>query len=383
MVTKPAPKVKKKSEVTSLTSEAFDYLYNTAMPEGVDVPLASISERDSVWDIHRLHSAHVSDIYALNAEFERYSERIEECSGYLKFGLNEDNGFILKEAIFCRVRHCTTCQWRRSLLWKAMMYQTYDKLREQYPTHRFVFLTLTVKNCEIGELRSTLQHMNKSWQRLIKRKEFMTSIDGWVRTTEITRPKDPADKNKKNKRVCPVTGNTHAHPHFHVLLMVKPSYFSHGYIKKSRWGELWMDCLRVDYIPVIDIRTVKPKKPTERDADGMGSAIAETLKYAVKPDDIIHDMENPKSRDWFYELTRQTHKLRFVATGGLLKDALKPEQAVSDKEMINTGASEQDTETDDRRLNFTFYKSKGGYIYNPEYNEQLFAFDPVGRAYDL
>ena len=34
MVTKPTPKVKKKSEVTS---EAFDYLYNTPMPDGVDV----------------------------------------------------------------------------------------------------------------------------------------------------------------------------------------------------------------------------------------------------------------------------------------------------------------------------------------------------------
>ena len=86
---------------------------------------------------------------------------------------------------------------------KAMMYQTYDKLREQYPTHRFVFLTLTVKNCEIGELRSTLQHMNKSWQRLKDRKEFMAGVEGWIRTTEITRPKDPKDKNKKNKKGLP------------------------------------------------------------------------------------------------------------------------------------------------------------------------------------
>lgn len=367
MVTKPTPKVKKKSEVTS---EAFDYLYNTPMPDGVDVPLASISAHDSVWDIHRLQSAYVGEIYALNSEFERYSDRIEQCSGFLKFGFNENNGMILKQAIFCRCRHCTTCQWRRSLLWKAMMYQTYDKLREQYPTHRFVFLTLTVKNCEIGELRSTLQHMNKSWQRLKDRKEFMAGVDGWIRTTEITRPKDPKDKNKKNKRVCPVTGNTHAHPHFHILLMVRPSYFSgKAYIKKDRWAELWADCLRVDYTPVVDVRPVKPKKPTETDPDGMRGAIAETLKYATKHEDVVHNAEDPKSREWFYELTRQVHRLRFVATGGLLKDALKPDEEITDEEMIDTGASEQDTETDDRRLNFSFYKSKGGYIYNPTYNE--------------
>ena len=51
------------------------------------------------------------------------------------------------------------------------------------------------------------------------------------------------------------------------------------------------------------------------------------------------------------------------------KDALKPDEEITDEEMIDTGASEEDTETDDRRLNFSFYKSKGGYIYNPTYNE--------------
>ena len=57
------------------------------MPDGVDVPLASISAHDSVWDIHRLQSAYVGEIYALNSEFERYSDRIEQCSGFLKSDL--------------------------------------------------------------------------------------------------------------------------------------------------------------------------------------------------------------------------------------------------------------------------------------------------------
>lgn len=366
-----APIVNQKEKTQSNLAPLFDYLYNTPMPAGVDVSLASISAHDSVWDTHRLQSAYVGDIYALNAEFERYSDRIEQCSGFLKFGFNENNGMILKQATFCRCRHCTTCQWRRSLLWKAMMYQTYDKLREQYPTHRFVFLTLTIANPAITDLRDTLQHMNKSWQRLKDRKEFMTSIDGWVRTTEITRPKDPKDKNKKNKRVCPVTGNTHAHPHFHVLLMVDPSYFGRNYIKRQRWQELWRDCLRVDYLPQVDVRTVKPKKNNggTTNGDGMRGAIAETLKYATKHEDVVHNAEDPKSREWFYELTRQVHRLRFVATGGLLKDALKPDDKVTNDEMIATGNDDENTETDNRRLNFTFYKNKGGYIYNPTYNE--------------
>ncbi|WP_205916825.1 protein rep, partial [Pseudomonas viridiflava] len=81
------------------------------------------------------------------------------------------------------------CQWRKSLFWKAMMYQTYDQIKELYPTHRWLFLTLTVENCPIGELRATLSHMNDAWKKLTKRKEFAL-VDGWIRTTEVTRDKE-------------------------------------------------------------------------------------------------------------------------------------------------------------------------------------------------
>lgn len=101
----------------------------------------------------------------------------------------------------------------------------------------------------------------------------------------------------------------------------------------------------------------------------MRGAIAECLKYAVKPDEIMHDAEDPKAREWFYELTRQTHKLRFVATGGLLKDALKQDKEITNEDMIATGNDDENTATDDRRLNFTFYPTKRGYLYNPEHNE--------------
>ena len=235
-------------------------------------------------------------------------------------------------------------------------------------------MTLTIKNPHISELRQTLDHMNKSWQRLIKRKEFMAVCDGWIRTTEVARPKLPRE-NKKSKIVyCPKTKNTHAHPHFHIILMVKPSYFSHGYLKQSDWVRLWRECLNVDYDPVVDVRTVKPKKGGHV-VDGMEleeaikNAIAETLKYATKPDEILHDCENPESREWFYELTRQTHKLRFIASGGALKNAIKDEKKITNQEMIQTGNDDEVQQTDEKRLNFTYYRNKKKYVYNPNFNE--------------
>ena len=109
------------------------------------------------------------------------------------------------------------------------------------------------------------------------------------------------------------------------------------------------------------------QKGEEITDDDIKSGIVETLKYAVKPADIMGD-GSPASHEWFYELTRQTHKLRFVATGGALKNILKDDD-LTDEKMVNTGENDNDEKTDEKRLNFTYYKSKKGYIYNPEFNE--------------
>lgn len=346
----------------------YEYLYQIPPEFAPELPLSDVSDKDSIWDNQRAKTATVGDIYGYNPEFERYHDRMTDCSTFLSYGFNDD-GIKLKHANFCRVRHCPVCQWRRSLLWKSNMYVAYEEIQKQYPKGRWLFLTLTVRNCEIGKLRQTLQHMNKSWDRLVKRKAFYSVVDGWIRTTEVTRPKKKKNKKTDPDVICPITGNTHAHPHFHVMLFVKPSYFSTGYISQKRWSELWQDVLRVDYMPIVDIRTVKPnKKKGQTQEDAIKSAVMETLKYSVKPDDMIGD-GSKRANDWFYELTKQTFKLRFVASGGVLKNALKRDDDITNDDMINTGNDEEETNTDDRRLVFTYYKSQHRYLYNPAYNQ--------------
>lgn len=335
----------------------YEYLYQNEPPEGVEIALSDVSGKDTIWDTQRDKTATVGDIYSYNAEFERYYERMSDCSTWLLFGFN-DKGIKLKNANFCRIRHCPVCQWRKSLFWKHNMYVAYDEIKEKYPTHRWLFLTLTVKNCEISDLRETLQNMNKAWDRLAKRKRFKSVVEGWIRTTEITRPKDG-------------THNTHAHPHFHVMLLVKPSYFAKNYIKQQEWTDLWRDVLRVDYQPVVDIRAIK-NKSRKKDFDpdvAVKNAIAETLKYAVKPSDLVGD-GSKKANEWFFELTRQTFKLRFISSGGALKNAFKSEDSMTDDDLVNTSDNEDDIgEVDDRRLAFTFRKDKSKYLYAPYYNQ--------------
>lgn len=334
-------------------SQLFDALHQVPhFNPIVEIPLADVSERDKVWDTHRTDTMFVGEMYAQAEEFQKLADRMAVCSGWLHFGATE-NGLKLKSANFCHVRHCPVCQWRKSLYWRAMIYQTLPNITKEYPNHRWLFLTLTVRNCDIGDLRATLANMNKAWNKLRLRKEFAL-VDGWLRTTEVTR-------NTKTNQ---------AHPHFHAVLMVKSDYFrGRGYVKQGDWVRIWGECLRVDYLPNVDIRAVKNTHKNAQNGNytAIQSAVVETLKYSVKPADLVGGGVHDKvAVNWLHELTRQTHKLRFVATGGALKNALKIEN-ITDKEMVKAG--EDDSEfTDERRLNFTFYPTYRKYIYNPRYN---------------
>ena len=78
-------------------------------------------------------------------------------------------------------------------------------------------------------LEDTLKDMNASWKRMSETVAFKNGIAGFIRTTEVTRGKD---------------GDMRAHPHYHALLLVKPSYFSgKNYIKQPEWVEMWQKAL--------------------------------------------------------------------------------------------------------------------------------------------
>lgn len=312
--------------------------------------LQHISPKDKPWNQHKAENREVGAIYAASDPHRKKAERMHTCSGVLLFGeiADDQNGEIsyrLLKAHFCRVRYCPICQWRRSLLWRAKFYQALPSILDANPTARFVFLTLTVKNCRVENLRETLQDMNKAWRRFTQKKEF-SSIKGWVRTTEVTRGE-----------------NGLAHPHFHCLLMVPSWYFSgSGYVKKDEWAQAWQSCLRVDYTPVVDVRTVKPKKKEkskediEQSKELPKSAIVETLKYSVKPSDMTDDPE------WFITMSEQTHRMRFIATGGLFKDVLKPEEKITNEEMVTLGDNRPQMELVRLVMRFLWEDKAGEYL---------------------
>ena len=280
------------------TSDGIHIDVNLLLEEEKDKHQLGLSEVDEVgkiWDKHRANADRVSNHYdnANEGCFKRYAWRVRRCSEWLEFQfLPKESEDILKlqlsDARFCRVRHCPVCQWRRSLMWKAKAYKILPQVVADYPKYRWLFITLTVKNCYVNELRETLNWMNKAFKRLTELKIW--SVKGWVKSVEVTKSKD----------------NISAHPHLHILAMVQPSYFSHGYISHEKWIELWQQCLRIDYQPVVHVSAIAKNHDPK-------ILIPEILKYQVKESDLVAD------REWFLELTRQLHKTRAIAVGGILR----------------------------------------------------------------
>jgi len=165
--------------------------------------------------------------------------------------------------------------------------------------------------------------MNKAFKRLSELVSFPAI--GWIKCLEVTRNSE----------------TNQAHPHLHCLMLVENKYFGgRNYINQEKWRSLWQRCLRSQYLPVIEVHTVKPKKNKKTgEIQDIGKAICETFKYSVKESDLIAD------ESWLMELTNQLHKTKAIAIGGVLKSFLKEEK--EDDDLIHDDDSEPVADKED------------------------------------
>lgn len=221
--------------------------------------------------------------------------RVAECGSFLEYHVTPENK-ILHAANFCKDRLCPMCNWRRSLKIFGQVSQVMDELeRQQY---RFLFLTLTVRNCSSEDLPATVQLLYDGWRQLYhKHKIFRRSIEGTFRSLEVTRnPKDGT-----------------YHPHLHVILAVRPDYFRCGYIPQSEWSAMWRSCCKLDYQPIVDIRTITPNDK------GLSGAVAEVAKYAVKSSDFLRGSPDDMARTAWDFLTALSGRRLCSFTGVFAK----------------------------------------------------------------
>ena len=273
---------------------------------------------------------------------ERKAERLRDCGNYLSFAVLADGNKKLKHMSSCRVRLCPLCAWRRSLKVHAHTVQILDAMDGEYA---FIFLTLTVRNCEADELSATIDAMMDGWNRMSRRAVFKKAVKGWYRGLEVTHNVDHKSKNYGTY-----------HPHFHTLLCVNKSYFkSRDYLSKDTWMQLWMESMRLDYEPIIDVRRV---------SGTTSQAVAEAAKYTVKDGDYI------LPDDW--ELTVETVRIldaaldnrRLVAYGGIMKELHKKLNLDDevDGDLINVGDNDSEAAETETTVDFFWHTGYQQYI---------------------
>ena len=246
------------------------------------------------------------------------------CAELLQYAIESGTLIMsLNRANFCRQRTCPICCWLKATKWRIRIFQGLPRLLSDYPDYPFLFLTLTVKNCHFGQLRSNIRMMSEGWHRLINLPCFPAI--GYLKSIEITRPRDcfyaghfigrmgealikcwvTALKHREiwNPRLWQEYFSEECHPHMHVLMMVSPSYFEASeYINHPRWQFFWKRAARLEYDPIVDIRRVR----------GLNNAVLETSKYCLKSGDMV---------DVLGCLTvRQLHGLRLLSVGGAFND---------------------------------------------------------------
>lgn len=261
-------------------------------------------ERD--WRGRKILSLKLADIFKELQYKKTFVERVISCGDTLQFIQNQDGNLKLYQAYFCKNKLCPMCNWRRSMKYSYQTSRIVDEAIKQSPKGRFLFLTLTVKNVEGEALNSTISQLTKSFDRLFKRAKVQRNLLGYLRSVEVTH-------NENDKTY---------HPHIHVLMMVRPSYFQSkkDYITQKEWSDLWSQSLKVDYTPMIDIRTVKET------GKGLRGAVLETAKYPTKP--IKLDIENKQVVD---DLYNGLYRKRQLGYGGLFK-TIKKQLALDDAE---------------------------------------------------
>jgi plasmid rolling circle replication initiator protein Rep len=225
------------------------------------------SGKEIDWEGKKLKNLELAESYKRLGLKKAY--RVEECGTLLSFKIIDEDLKKLFKANFCKDRLCPMCIWRRSMKIFGQVSKVMDRALED-KEYRFLFLTLTVKNCIGEELSSEIDRMFNSLKLLFKRKEVKGIVIGYFRGLEVTYNEEY---------------DTY-HPHFHIILMVNKSYFkkSDKYLTQKDWTNLWKDCLKVDYTPIVNVKAFKTasKEQTRK-------SICEVAKYTVKDNDYLFE----------------------------------------------------------------------------------------------
>lgn len=279
-----------------------------AQPTGEKLADYSTTGKKRKWDLHKQNNLKLVELYkqaikiSPNVISPKRLQDLADCASQLEYLQDAEGNKKLYKTYFCRVRLCPMCQWRRSLKLFSQVSKITDYINNQNNQVRYLFITLTQKNCSGSKLVQEINKINKSFSLLVDKTKrvqpatkFKKMLLGYIKSTEVT-------YNPKTKTY---------HPHLHCIFAVQEEYFNKAnYINKNTWRAIWADLLKIDYLPQVNVQAIKPARQQK--------AVAELAKYPAKVSSILN-LPQAQAVQVVMDLTTLCYKRRFVAFGGIFK----------------------------------------------------------------
>lgn len=259
----------------------------------------------------------------------KYYDKVKNCGTLIDFNSSRK----LVNANFCKNRLCLMCNWRRSMKLGMNVSKIVEHIENDY---RFIFLTLTVPNVKADKLNDTINKLQKGFTNLINHNaSIKRSFKGYFRSLEIT-------FNKK----------THTyHPHFHVIVAVKPDYFNKSnkdYITQQYLLDRWRHVMNDQSITQVRIQVCRDKNTGS--TKNIKSAIVEVAKYTVKTSDYL--FSSYKLTDEVVStLSNVLANRRLVTMGGIFKEVAQllgicnQKGEIKDDELVHIDDSVSDSDS--------------------------------------
>lgn len=233
-------------------------------------------------------------------------------------------------ARFCKSRFCMICNKNRQLRMLARWLPVMDKLSSSaYNDLDFIFMTLTIPNPLMPNLRYWLDRMSKAFSHLYNELLKPRGFKGFIRSVEYLGDFTPVG---------------YAHPHYHIIFAVdKDIYYKQvyssalsapngfdsikqpNYIDKDKLRDIWLKSLNIGKykgFPVKSIQGVEIGKIRSKNIGlECGSAVAgllETLKYCAKGSSLKNLSNEAKK-----ELYKQTKSTKLIHAGGIFRHLLR------------------------------------------------------------
>jgi plasmid rolling circle replication initiator protein Rep len=235
-------------------------------------------------------------------------KRFMDCGKFLT--IDPESGNIMK-ANFCKQRLCPVCNYIKSCVNWHKIKNCVEWIKSNEEDPKFIFMTLTVRNCTAENLTAAIDQIVQGFRRLTNRRTWKNAVTGAIRGLEITYNKEK---------------DTY-HPHIHILTAVQSDYFiekSGKYITIAQLREWWTESARLDYFVQVDIEAINQTD----------NAIAEVAKYAIKMSDILKADTCDQLVSATQTIYRCTHGRRLIATLGNFKTAMR-ELNLSDMDELN------------------------------------------------